>query len=175
MTVQELWYPASFKDSEHLLMVAASCNQALLPDIGDPTEIALLDAAKSAGIMALPIERVVTAFSSETRLLETRHKGSQLIKGAPEKIIQLIPAQSRQEFQDQATQMMVKGLRVLGCAEKKEGYVTGDSPITAKAIAEQIGLSGEVITGTDMDSLSEAELDAITRSKSIFARILPSQ
>ena len=71
--------------------------------------------------------------------------------------------------------MMVKGLRVLGYAEKKEGYVTGDSPITAKAIAEQIGLSGEVITGTDMDSLSEAELDAITRSKSIFARILPSQ
>jgi Ca2+-transporting ATPase len=52
--------------------------------------------------------------------------------------------------------------------------VTGDHPLTAQAIAAQIGLGDErVVTGTELDALSDAELQVTARDVSIYARTTP--
>ncbi|MDD5593227.1 MAG: cation-transporting P-type ATPase [Candidatus Margulisbacteria bacterium] len=53
--------------------------------------------------------------------------------------------------------------------------VTGDHPNTASAIAEQVGLGGEatVVTGAELDRLSENELIDLVGKASIFARTTP--
>lgn len=54
--------------------------------------------------------------------------------------------------------------------------ITGDAPETARAIARQAGLpDGEVITGSELDRLSEAELRLRLRSTAVFARAVPEQ
>lgn len=54
--------------------------------------------------------------------------------------------------------------------------VTGDSPITAKAIAEQLNL-GAVghITGTELEALDDASLSERLREPTLFARTKPEQ
>lgn len=52
--------------------------------------------------------------------------------------------------------------------------VTGDHPLTAKAIAVQIGLSGDrVLTGPELDALSDAQLRETVRGTSLYARTTP--
>lgn len=49
--------------------------------------------------------------------------------------------------------------------------ITGDYPATAKAIARQAGLDAEdLVTGTDLDQLSEAALAQRVRTATVFAR-----
>jgi len=53
---------------------------------------------------------------------------------------------------------------------------TGDHQITARAIAQEIGLlsqGGQVMTGADMDKLDEEGLDQILENTSVFARVAP--
>lgn len=51
--------------------------------------------------------------------------------------------------------------------------LTGDSLVTAKAVARQIGLKGNAIEGKDIEKMSDAELSSILDQTSIFARIDP--
>lgn len=55
--------------------------------------------------------------------------------------------------------------------------ITGDYPGTAQAIARQIGLQAPelVITGAELQVLSDGELQARTKNVNIFARVLPEQ
>ena len=53
--------------------------------------------------------------------------------------------------------------------------VTGDHPATAQAAAKAIGLRGDVLTGAELEALSDAELAAKMESVRIFARIQPEQ
>ena len=56
--------------------------------------------------------------------------------------------------------------------------ITGDHPLTAHAIAEAIGLrhrDEEVVTGVELASLGDAELQRRLREVGIFARIQPAQ
>jgi Ca2+-transporting ATPase len=55
--------------------------------------------------------------------------------------------------------------------------ITGDYAGTAMSIARQVGLtpSDEVITGRELDELSEAELQLRIDSVNIFARVVPEQ
>ncbi|MGB3786913.1 MAG: cation-translocating P-type ATPase [Phormidesmis sp.] len=55
--------------------------------------------------------------------------------------------------------------------------ITGDYPVTAQAIARQIGLlqMGAVMTGSELDHMSDAELDERIQSTNIFARAVPEQ
>ncbi|MEW6647523.1 MAG: HAD-IC family P-type ATPase [Pseudomonadota bacterium] len=51
--------------------------------------------------------------------------------------------------------------------------ITGDHRITARAVARELGLHGEVITGAELDRLEgEALIDAIRRA-AVFARVAP--
>ncbi len=52
--------------------------------------------------------------------------------------------------------------------------VTGDHPLTAQAIAAQIGLAGDrVVTGSELDGLSDPQLQETVREVSIYARTTP--
>lgn len=54
--------------------------------------------------------------------------------------------------------------------------VTGDSALTAKSIAVKIGLTSadaKVITGDQIDSMSDAELQQAVKGEVIFARVAP--
>lgn len=55
--------------------------------------------------------------------------------------------------------------------------ITGDYPGTAQAIARQIGLlqMGAVMTGAELDQMSDAELQERIQSTNIFARAVPEQ
>ena len=54
--------------------------------------------------------------------------------------------------------------------------ITGDYPATARAIARQAGLDAEdVVTGEELEKLSEAELARRVRTATVFARIMPEQ
>ncbi|MGV8150240.1 MAG: cation-translocating P-type ATPase [Candidatus Woesearchaeota archaeon] len=51
--------------------------------------------------------------------------------------------------------------------------ITGDSVETAKAIALEIGLEGDTISGQDLDAMTDDELSKIVGKIAIFARVRP--
>ena len=54
--------------------------------------------------------------------------------------------------------------------------ITGDYPATAGAIAHQAGIDkGAVLSGDDLDALSDADLAEAMKTTSVFARIRPQQ
>ncbi len=56
--------------------------------------------------------------------------------------------------------------------------ITGDHPATARAIARSLGLldaDGEVLTGSDLDRLDQAELERRVESIRVYARATPEQ
>ncbi len=58
----------------------------------------------------------------------------------------------------------------------KVAMITGDYPTTALAIARSAGLAADgVVTGEDLDRLSDVELAQRVQNAAIFARIMPQQ
>ena len=54
--------------------------------------------------------------------------------------------------------------------------ITGDHAATARTIASQAGITeGDVLTGTDLDTLDDAQLAERLKSVTVFARIMPEQ
>lgn len=55
--------------------------------------------------------------------------------------------------------------------------ITGDYPVTARSIAQQIGLKQpeEIITGQELDTLNDDDLQMLIRKVNIFARVVPEQ
>ena len=51
--------------------------------------------------------------------------------------------------------------------------ITGDHAATAGAIARDLGIDGEVITGAELDEISEAELAGRIDQIAVFARVAP--
>lgn len=66
------------------------------------------------------------------------------------------------------SQCHAAGIRVL--------MITGDYPSTASAIAAQAGLqAGDLITGSELESLSDTQLAEKIKTAAVFARIRPQQ
>lgn len=53
--------------------------------------------------------------------------------------------------------------------------ITGDSALTAKAIAKEIGLEGDVVEGAEIEKISDDELAEKLRNVKIFARVTPKR
>jgi Ca2+-transporting ATPase len=72
----------------------------------------------------------------------------------------------RPEVPDAIRQALDAGIRVV--------MVTGDHPATAFAVANKVGIPpGRVITGLDLETLSEAELTHAIKEANVFARVAP--
>ncbi len=67
-------------------------------------------------------------------------------------------------------------IRTCAAASVRTVMITGDHKKTAAAIAKQAGLlrGGEVVTGDELDLMSDAELDRRLSGISVFARVNPS-
>ncbi len=53
--------------------------------------------------------------------------------------------------------------------------ITGDQPVTAMAISRELGLRGKLITGPEMERLSDVSLQECIDSTTVFARTTPDQ
>jgi len=165
MQVKETWLPgsASKTDRNLLLQIAASCNRAKLPNLGDPTEIGLLSYAMKQGVDRLPFDEEEVPFSSEWKYMQTRHGKRSFIKGAPEKILELCDNGSKKEVEKQDEAMAKQGLRVLGFAVKDGkktrfvgliGMVDPPRKTVRSAIREasHAGIRSVMITGDNIET-----------------------
>jgi Ca2+-transporting ATPase len=74
----------------------------------------------------------------------------------------------RQSVPDAVSECQSAGIKVV--------MITGDYPATARAIARQAGLDVEdLVTGEELERLSEAEIARRVRTATVFARIMPEQ
>lgn len=73
----------------------------------------------------------------------------------------------REGVKEAITSLELAGVRTV--------IVTGDHPGTAKAVAEKIGLSGEVVTGDQIERLKDDELRKVVKKTRVFARVAPLQ
>ncbi|MBV9383946.1 MAG: HAD-IC family P-type ATPase, partial [Streptosporangiaceae bacterium] len=80
-------------------------------------------------------------------------------------------------FTDPVRDSAVRAVRGLRGAGVDMLMLTGDHPSTAEAIATELGLvSGRrVITGPELDALSDAALDELAGQVGVFARVTPEQ
>jgi cation-transporting P-type ATPase F len=74
----------------------------------------------------------------------------------------------------------IKAVQSCQRAGIKVKMITGDHPLTASAIARQLGLQESTgsmlaVTGRQLASISERELPEIAAKTSVFARVLPEQ
>ena len=117
MFVVQTWLNSNAYTEEYLGQIAASCNRAQLPDVGDPTEIGLLEFAQAVGSKRMSIDDEPVPFSSEVKYMETVHGDKMYLKGAPEKIFEL-SVDETDEILATNERLASQGLRVLACAER---------------------------------------------------------
>jgi cation-transporting ATPase I len=63
----------------------------------------------------------------------------------------------------------------LAAAGVRVAMITGDHPSTAEAIASELGLlnNGRILTGADLDQLTDDELQSLVPEVAVFARVAP--
>lgn len=68
-------------------------------------------------------------------------------------------------------------IEVIGRVTKEAGMrvvmITGDYIETARAVASEIGITGEALSGSEMDNMSQEELERQVESINVFARVNP--
>jgi len=77
---------------------------------------------------------------------------------------------------DPARKEAVKAVELCKQAGVKVVMVTGDHKLTAQAIAKELGLiksSGLVLTGAELDKMSDEEFDKIVEDVVVYARVSP--
>lgn len=69
-------------------------------------------------------------------------------------------------------------VEVVGRVQTESGMrvimITGDFIETAKAVAKEIGIVGEALSGADIDAMSESQFKKAVETTSVFARVNPS-
>ncbi|MBI3854887.1 MAG: cation-translocating P-type ATPase [Planctomycetes bacterium] len=80
-------------------------------------------------------------------------------------------------FEDPVRPTVPDALRECAAAGIRTVMITGDYPGTALSVAGKIGLAhdGEVLTGAELDRLTEEELRGKVRRVNLFARVVPEQ
>ena len=71
----------------------------------------------------------------------------------------------------------VKAIRICQAAGIKPVMITGDHKLTAQAVARELGIlrgsNNIVVTGTELDQMTDEELDRYVMDISVFARVAP--
>lgn len=163
MSVVDHWLCEGQEESV-LAQIGCSCNRAKLPDIGDPTEIGLLQYANQIRSTRLLIDDEEVPFTSENKYMQTRHGDEVFLKGAPEKIVALAGG-GCEDLLAADDAFADRGLRVLACAKKKGeeivvvGLIAMEDPPreTAKVAiqdAKNAGIHTIMITGDNLKTAS---------------------
>jgi Ca2+-transporting ATPase len=78
-------------------------------------------------------------------------------------------------LEDPPREAVPEAVKICNQAGVRVVMITGDNGITAKSIAGKIGIShsDEVITGKELDEMSDEELKGKIRTANIFARVIP--
>ena len=170
---------------------------------GDPMEGALVTLAIKAGLDATNVRTTwprleEIPFDAQHRFMATLHRPPDndsniiFVKGAPERVLEMCASQDcghhteadvetglvflgivgfidppRPEAVDAVAECHSAGIRVK--------MITGDHAATAAAIARQLGLgeAPRVLTGHDLDTLSDADLRKAVSDTAVFARTSP--
>ena len=129
MTVEDIWVADPRVSLRDIGIAAVLCNDAnngVEGTVGDPTEVALLTWAETAGVevnstrTSMP-RRDVIPFESERQYMATLHEnGNAYLKGAPEVILSHCTGVDSNAVHDQVHDMADRGLRVLAFATKSE-------------------------------------------------------
>lgn len=72
----------------------------------------------------------------------------------------------RSEIKSLISQCEASGIRII--------MITGDHAATAKAVAHEVGIMGDVADGSQLDTLSSSEFQKRVKEINIFARVSPS-
>ncbi|MFC9975691.1 HAD-IC family P-type ATPase [Spirillospora sp. NPDC127200] len=80
-----------------------------------------------------------------------------------------------QAMHDPPREQAAEAVRACQAAGIQVKMITGDHAATARAIGEQIGLEGAVMTGPDLAALPDAELPDAVEDTAVFARVSPEQ
>ncbi|MBO2455207.1 HAD-IC family P-type ATPase [Actinomadura barringtoniae] len=80
-----------------------------------------------------------------------------------------------QAMQDPPRQAAADAVRACHDAGIQVKMITGDHAETAAAIGTQVGLHGEVMTGTDIDACPGDRLPGAVERTAVFARVSPAQ
>jgi Ca2+-transporting ATPase len=114
MRVTDVWVHG---DRVQFYTALVLCNDATA-DSGDPTEIALIEAAVEAGLGQVHAERTgELPFDSERKRMTTMHSGVAYMKGAPESVAACC-VDAPAEALGRAAQLASQGLRVLAVATR---------------------------------------------------------
>ena len=219
---------------EELLMAGLlNCRASIDHDTlrGDPTELALIAAARKRGIEAPVLQKVhENIFTSDRKMMSTAYQKGETVhlfaKGALEVLLprcttycgtdntqQPLNEALKQQVNNQAEIFENQAYRVLAVArgegeQEKEltllglvaimdlpraevaaavatcrmagirtMMITGDTPRTAAAIADQIGMTYDLLlTGLELERIHDEELEEILAGKDVlFARMASSQ
>ncbi len=124
----------------------------------------------------------MTADSKLIPIAQKRNEVEDVIKEASSQGMRLVAVSSNEAFiglfeiQDSIRPEAKEAVQAAQKAGLKVVMITGDHKETAKAIAKQAGiyLDGDtILTGEEIEKLSEAELDKKILSVSVFARVTP--
>lgn len=150
MTVTDLWVNGKdflavniddHADSNHELWllydIITNCNNAVLPNVGDPTELALLEFTKDFEITK-KVRLSEIPFDSDKKYMATIHAEWIYIKGSTEQVLALcnliyrnwelieLSDKLRQEILDQNSNFAGSAIRVLGCAYQEAKTLKGE-------------------------------------------------
>jgi Ca2+-transporting ATPase len=163
LAMTHVWRPA---DAENEYVVAAKGAPEAIADLCrlEGKQRAALEAAvddmAAAGLRVLGIARSKFAgsdFPASQREFLFEYIG---LAGLADPLRKSVPAA--------VAECRAAGIRVI--------MITGDYPATARAIARQAGIDSEnVITGGELEGLSDEALAALVPTCSVFARIMPDQ
>ncbi|MBP0979134.1 MAG: cation-translocating P-type ATPase [Oscillospiraceae bacterium] len=80
-------------------------------------------------------------------------------------------------FVDPPREAVFESIKICNQAGIKVIMITGDNPVTARAIGSKIGLSldGNILTGDQIESMSDEQLTLAVKNTNIFARVIPEQ
>lgn len=197
---------------------------------GNPTEIALLEAADKLGIKAFGKRVKEKPFDSNRKCMSVlidQKNGTRLYtKGAPDHVLdkceyvltgtdtEPMTEAYREKIIDAYQRFGAEAMRVIALACKENDnqenieessltfiglqamidpprddvadsirrakqahiraiMITGDHKATACAVAKNIGITGDCLTGQELDSLSDEELSERLITTNIFARVIP--
>lgn len=77
-------------------------------------------------------------------------------------------------LEDSPREGVEKSIELCKKADIRTIMITGDSPLTAQAIGNKIGISGNVVTGSELDEMSDTEFGNTVDNVNIYARVSPS-